>query len=77
MKNRIAMIWLSLLTVYCSYTTTDTHAVLKSVRSNQEYTLEYMQKSVNILLKIKHLKVQPDGTLVVPAKDAAEMLADK
>lgn len=57
MKNRIGIFWLATLTVYMAYTTTDTYAVLKSVQSNQGYTLQYMEKSVSILQRIKRAKL--------------------
>lgn len=57
MKNRIGIFWLATLTVYMAYTTTDTYAVLKSVQSNQGYTLKYMEKSVSILQRIKRAKL--------------------
>lgn len=57
MKNRIGIFWMAAMTVYMAYTTTDTYAVLKSVQSNQGYTLKYMEKSVSILQRIKRAKL--------------------
>ena len=56
MNNRLNMLWLSSLTVYMAYTTTDTYAVLKSVQQCQVHTLHYMEKSAAILKRLKHLK---------------------
>lgn len=52
MKSRIGIFWLAVLTVYMAYTTTDTYNVLKSVASNQQYTLLYMAKSTEVLAKL-------------------------
>jgi len=57
MKNRVGTIWLSILTLYLAYTTTDMYGVLKSVQGSQESTLKYMQKSASILKRLKHLKM--------------------
>lgn len=65
MKNRIGIFWLAALTVYMAYTTTDTYSVLKTVESNQGYTLKYMQKSVEILKRIKN------SSLMEPAEQVA------
>lgn len=60
--NRLTMIWMSVMTVYMACTTTDTYSVLRSVQGNQESTLKYMQKSADILRRLKHLKmVEPKG----------------
>jgi len=57
LKTRLPMIWLSLLTVYQSYVTTDALSTLKGVESNQEYTLRFMEKSASILKKFKKVKI--------------------
>jgi hypothetical protein len=57
MKNRIGIFWLAALTVYMAYTTTDTYTVLKNVQTNQYYTLTYMEKSANILKRLKNVKM--------------------
>ncbi len=51
------MIWLAILTIYQSYVTTDALSVLRSVESNQEHTLTYMQKSASILKRFKSVKI--------------------
>lgn len=53
MKTRIGIFWMAALTVYMAYTTTDTYNVLKSVQSSQYCTLQYMQKSADILHRLK------------------------
>lgn len=57
MKTRIGIIWMAALTVYMAYTTTDTYNVLKSVQSSQYFTLQYMQKSTEVLKRLKHAKL--------------------
>ncbi len=56
MKNRIGIIWLVVLTVYMAYTTTDTYNVLKTVASNQKFTLLYMEKSTEVLTRMNASK---------------------
>ncbi|MBY0551630.1 MAG: hypothetical protein K2W95_30385 [Candidatus Obscuribacterales bacterium] len=56
MKNRIGIIWLVVLTVYMAYTTTDTYNVLKTVASNQRFTLLYMEKSTEVLTRMNASK---------------------
>lgn len=53
MHNRITVIWLALLTVYLSYTTTDMYSTVKSVEDCQAHTLKYMERSTAILRKLK------------------------
>lgn len=53
MKQRFGIIWLALLTVYLSFTTTDMYSTLRSVQNSQESTLYYMKKSAKILKRIK------------------------
>ncbi len=53
MKQRFAMIWLALLTVYMACITTDMYGTLRSVQSCQENTLTFMQKTAKILKRIK------------------------
>ncbi len=57
MKGRVTTIWLSLMTLYMAYTTTDTYSVLKTVRGSQESTLRYMERSASILKRLKILKL--------------------
>lgn len=57
MRSRITTIWLSLMTLYMAYTTTDTYSVLKIVQGNQESTLRYMERSASILKRLKVLKL--------------------
>ncbi len=57
MKSRIGIFWLAALTVYMAYCTTDTYNVLKSVQSNQYFTLQYMEKSADILKRLKNAKM--------------------
>jgi hypothetical protein len=57
MKSRIPMLWLAVLTVWQSYVCTDALSTLKTVESNQDYTLRYMAKSAEILKKFKKVKV--------------------
>lgn len=56
MNNRVLILWLAGLTVYVSFTTTDTYRVLKNVESGQYWTMKYMEKSTDILYKLKHSK---------------------
>lgn len=51
------MLWLAVLTIYQSYVTTDALNRLKSVETNQEYTLKYMEKSTSILKRIKKIRL--------------------
>ena len=60
MNNRITMLWLAGLTAYVSFTTTDTYRVLKNVENGQFCTLKYMEKSANILYKLKHSQYLAD-----------------
>jgi hypothetical protein len=68
MKGRIPMLWLSILTVYMAYVTTDARSALKSVEANQEYTLKYMEKSASILKRFKKVRVPAE---VVPLTASA------
>jgi hypothetical protein len=58
MKNRIGILWLAALTVYISYTTTDTYNVLRDVASNQHSTLLYMEKSAEVLRQLKQSRTE-------------------
>lgn len=57
MKNRVLILWLAGLTVYVSFTTSDTYRVLKNVENGQYWTMKYMEKSADILYKLKHSKL--------------------
>lgn len=70
MKNRILVIWMAGLTVYCAYTTNDTYRVLKSLESGQFYTLKYMEKSCGILVRLKKSPFLP------PAEDPIKTAAN-
>lgn len=60
MKNRVLILWLAGLTVYVSFTTTDTYRVLKNVETGQYWTMKYMEKSCDILSKLKHSRLLAD-----------------
>lgn len=77
LHKRLPMIWLSLLTIYQSYVTTDALSVLRQVESSQEYTLKYMEKSCSILKRFKKVRI-PGEPAPVPAQAtaAAEKKAD-
>jgi len=44
--------------------TTDARSALKSVEANQEYTLQYMQKSASILKRFKKVKISAEAVPV-------------
>lgn len=70
LQKRLPMIWLSLLTIYQSYVTTDALSVLRNVETSQEYTLKYMEKSVGILKRFKRVRI-PGETVLAPAQASA------
>lgn len=73
MRSRIPMIWLAVLTIYQSYVTTDALKTLKSVDTNQQYTLQYMAKAAKILKKLRKQSQQHDITIVGTRPDVAAL----
>ncbi|MBX9688644.1 MAG: hypothetical protein K2X27_18190 [Candidatus Obscuribacterales bacterium] len=68
MKNRILILWLAGLTLYVSFSTYDVYRTLKNVETGQYYTMKYMEKSANILYKLKHSKLMAEAV----ASESAE-----